>query len=164
MRSIYDEQIKEENRLFASFLANNGLVQPNDIIVEYAHRVEDSICVNTPLDGYSKIIYSGHFPQNKEIRREVKRLDKKDEYQVNFICNGFNNRIKNLNQCFATTDIFNLGICSLINGEYTFGKMELVKYERELQAKGIKVEHIESLVGENSMIYLLTNRGFRNER
>ena len=162
MRSVYDDQIKEENRLFATFLANNGLVQQNDILVEYAPRIEDSICVNTALDGYTKIIYGSYFPCNKDIKREIRKLELIDEYQVNFICNGFNHRIKNLSHCFATESIFNIGLCSPINGEYTFGKLELVKYEKQLRAKGIKVEHIESLVGDNSMIYLLTNRGFKN--
>ncbi len=164
MGTFYDDQVKEENRLFANFLATNGLVQKNDIIVEYAQRIEDSISINGELHGYSRIIYSTSFPFTRDINEEISEFKRPGDHQVNFICNGFNHRIKNFNQQFAFTHVFNIGICSPINGEYTYGKMELVKYEKELLAKGIKVEHIESLVGEKNMIYLLTNRGFNNGR
>jgi hypothetical protein len=155
------ENNREQNKLFGRFLAENKLIVPNDIIVEHSSRVEDSICVNLEFDGYSRIIYSSYFPSIKDVKREVRRLEHEDGdfYQINYISNGFNRKIRNFNSRFNNSNIFNIGICSSYPDEFQTCKLNLVKYEKFLLAKGIHVHHLETVLENDSKIYVLTNRG-----
>ena len=157
-----DKKYKRSNELLAKYLIENGLIEDNDIILEYVRGIEHSICINTGFEGLSKIAFSGKVPSVDTVYDELNKIEISRAYYLNFLASTFSDEVFKLNDHLLLDGVFNFGIASDIEEEYTESKIVLVKYEEELLARGISVNHYEDTVGDNHKLLVLKKKKKKN--
>ena len=146
-------------KLFAEYLKSNNFIDPNDVLVEYVRNPKYSISCCKILHDNDKMIFCKSAPTIDVVEKEYHERDAWQKKSLNYISGAFNSHVaKSVNNMIPFCYI-NLGVCTSSKDEYIYGKMSLVRYEKELVARGIEVEHIEDTV-ENNKVYLLSNRRY----
>lgn len=158
---VIGEEEKRAIEIYAEYLKSNGFVLPEDYILECVRDPKYSVAWNEIFHEYSKIVFCNQLPNLIRINQARDEVENHYHKNVNFISNAFNDHIEDYINELLPNCYFNLGICSSNTKEYLYGKMSLVRYEEELVAQGINVEHIEDKV-DNNKIYLLSNRRHNN--
>lgn len=152
------------NDLFVRFLKENGYFTSDDVIVEFVRSMREALSVNPAFHGYSRFIFCNHLPSIDTIEEKAKESNGNRKYRINFISNSFNRLVQSfVDESIPRCD-FNIGICTDNANEFKYGKLELVKFGLELEARGIEVNQEERELSKNNHLYLLTNRGRNNAK
>lgn len=162
MKDLISKEDKISNQLFAKYLIENGLVLEDDIIIELARSIHDSISISPSFTGFTRLIYSTEIPKTEIIYDGLGKSLGKNKYQINFISNYFSKKVKSYLTDVYAEKSFNIGVCTHDNDEFILGKLALIDYQKELIANGINVTSMENKLERNNHIYLLTNRGNKN--
>ena len=144
-------------KLFADYLKSKGFIMPDDIILEYVRNPKYALACSKALHENDKMIFCKCPPTYDIVEKEYHSKEAWQNKSINYVSNAFNSHVANSVSNLIPFCYINLGICTSSKDEYKYGKMSLVRYEKELASKGIKFETIEDSI-EGSKIYLLSNR------
>ncbi len=154
----FEKEDFESKKLFAEYLKAKGLVLREDVILECVRNSKYSIALEKCFHNNNKIIFCNRLPKPDKFKKCFLDNYSWHDSEFNYISNAFNDHVARIVDNLIPYCYFNLGVCTSVEDEYEYGKMTIVKYEDELLARGIAVEHFEEDLEKNNKIYVLSNR------
>ncbi|MBR1385393.1 MAG: hypothetical protein IJ568_01040 [Bacilli bacterium] len=148
---------KNKNEIIGKYLIENSLVLQEDIILEYATDLVNGISVNHDFYKNERFLFVRGIPSIKMINKTLIVPLNKTKYNINFISSIFDEYTKKCIKKVEKDCSFNIALIEENEKKYERKKLKLVKYQEELNAKGVIGTLIEEKINDKKLL-LLTNR------